>query len=293
MENCLKTQLKAVVDNPNLPILETMQQFTLDAIVASGNSSMTDAQKWALNHFFYEIGAINESSIWEKVNLLLMPMLAVPTAGYTSNLVHDYKSKKTAIYSQNYITGINGGLEVVFNSPNNTTTKEIYAQIPFSFVDSDNAAILCVRNMGSQITAKSREMSFLYKYSDNSTFTMGLTAGGNDYATATANSGILLNRRIPSQDATIFLQNIIGEPWSESTVKAAAYGNDGSKYVANTMNWGSGTYTKHTGTTLSKVSIQLSDGQINKLIIVFSSSLTDNEAKKLTDAVVLLNTAFA
>lgn len=293
MGNCFKTQLKAVVDNPNLPILETMQQFTLDAIAASGNSSMTDAQKSALNHFFYAIGAINESGIWEKVNLMLMPMLAVPTAGYTSNLVHDYKSKKTAIYSEDYITGINGGLEVVFSQPNNATEKTISAQIPFSFVDSDNAAILCVRNMGSQITAKSREMSFRYEYSDNSTFKMGLVDGGNDFATATANSGILLNRRIPSQDASIFLQNIIGEPWSESTVKAAAYGNDGSKYVANTMNWGSGTYTKHTGTTLSNVAIRLADGQINKLIIVFSNGLTDTETKKLTEAVVLLNTAFA
>ena len=77
MGNCLVTQLKAVVDNPNLPILETMQQFTLDAIAASGNSTMTDTQKWALNHFFYKIGAISNSGIFAKLDILGLPFMAV------------------------------------------------------------------------------------------------------------------------------------------------------------------------------------------------------------------------
>ena len=75
MENCLVTRLKAVVNNPDLPVLETMQQFTLDAIAASGNSSMTDAQKWALNHFFYQIGAIDNSGIFNKLYYLYMPII--------------------------------------------------------------------------------------------------------------------------------------------------------------------------------------------------------------------------
>lgn len=75
MGNCLVTKLKAVVNNPDLPVLETMQQFTLDAIAASGNSSMTDAQKWALNHFFYQIGAIDNSGIFNKLYYLYMPII--------------------------------------------------------------------------------------------------------------------------------------------------------------------------------------------------------------------------
>lgn len=75
MENCLITKLNAVVDNPNLPILEVMQQFTLDAITESGNSVMTDDQKWALNHFFYQIGAIDNSGIYAKLECLYMPLI--------------------------------------------------------------------------------------------------------------------------------------------------------------------------------------------------------------------------
>lgn len=73
--DCLVTRLKAVVNNPNLPILETMQQFTLDAITASGNSTMTDAQKWALNHFFYQMGAISNSELWQKIKFLGLPII--------------------------------------------------------------------------------------------------------------------------------------------------------------------------------------------------------------------------
>ena len=50
MENCLVTKLKAVVNNPNLPVLKTdIDDFTKAAILASGNDSMTEAQKWGLD----------------------------------------------------------------------------------------------------------------------------------------------------------------------------------------------------------------------------------------------------
>lgn len=93
MGNCLVTKLKVSVNNPNLPVIETMQQFTLDAITASGNSSMTDTQKWALNHFFYEIGAIADNTLWSKVKCLLIPMICGDNAStaftdYVSNTVH-------------------------------------------------------------------------------------------------------------------------------------------------------------------------------------------------------------
>lgn len=75
MANCLVTKLKAEVNNPDLPVFETMQQFTLDAIAASGNATMTDAQKLALNHFFYRIGAIDNNGIYAKLGGLFMPLI--------------------------------------------------------------------------------------------------------------------------------------------------------------------------------------------------------------------------
>lgn len=75
MKNCLVTNLKVTVNNPNLPILETMKQFTLDAIALSGNNVMTETQKYALNHFFYQVGAISNNELWQKVKHLFMPMI--------------------------------------------------------------------------------------------------------------------------------------------------------------------------------------------------------------------------
>ena len=75
MENCLVTKLKASVNNPDLPIFEPMAQFTLDAITASSNSVMTDGQKVALNHFFYKIGAVSNSALWNKIVNLSLPVI--------------------------------------------------------------------------------------------------------------------------------------------------------------------------------------------------------------------------
>lgn len=43
MENCLVKKYKSVVNNPSLPVLETMQQFTLDAITRGGGMVLTDS----------------------------------------------------------------------------------------------------------------------------------------------------------------------------------------------------------------------------------------------------------
>ncbi len=93
MGNCLRTKLKAVIDNPNLPYLETMQQFTLDAIAESGNESMTDAQKLALNHFFYQIGAIENSGVYSKLDVISLPFIGGTKEGALTNYKKNGPSK--------------------------------------------------------------------------------------------------------------------------------------------------------------------------------------------------------
>lgn len=107
---CLITKLKAEVDNPNLPILETIQQITLDAIAASGNTSMTDAQKYALNHFFYQLGAVDNSALWSKIDGIILPFLANDAA----HSIVDYKT----------ISVHNPTLEATFKFE--PSTKDIY-----------------------------------------------------------------------------------------------------------------------------------------------------------------------
>lgn len=90
MGNCLVTKLKAAVNNPDLPIIETMQQFTLDAITASENVSMTDAQKLALNHFFYKIGAIDNNGIFAKLEILLLSFMCGTKEGALVDFAKDH-----------------------------------------------------------------------------------------------------------------------------------------------------------------------------------------------------------
>lgn len=76
MGNCLFTKVKGSANNPNLPILETMQQYTIDAIAASGNNSLTDAQKWALNDLFLALGVDGSKQVLSKIRKLYLPMIA-------------------------------------------------------------------------------------------------------------------------------------------------------------------------------------------------------------------------
>lgn len=125
--NCLVTKLKATVNNPDLPVLEEMQQFTLDAIAASGNNDMTDAQKWALNKFFISIGAPDNSSIFAKTKGLFLPMIC------NDNIVkamYDYKN--STLYSSN--TGVSFDSNHGLTADSNSTTN-IFGNNTFQFTD--------------------------------------------------------------------------------------------------------------------------------------------------------------
>lgn len=109
-KNCFVKRYKVSVSDENLPALETMQQFTLDAITASGNSAMTDAQKWALNHFFYELGvfSVDTNTIWNKLESVVMPILATDvnhcSIDYKDNHAYGYSAHKQYIgFSNNGI----------------------------------------------------------------------------------------------------------------------------------------------------------------------------------------------
>lgn len=90
--DCLVTKFNAVVNNDNIPMLEIFEQFTQNAIELSGNSDIlsNDTQKWALNHFFITIGATSNSTLWQKIKGLYLPLIcnknaATAATNYTGN----------------------------------------------------------------------------------------------------------------------------------------------------------------------------------------------------------------
>lgn len=151
--NCLLKKYKAASNNPNLPILETMQQFTLNAITASGNSSMTDEQKWALNHFFYQTGAIENNSLWAKIKYLAIPMICNDT---DAKALRDYKNN-TEITSFSGGTWSNHGianagvivLSTAFTGSNNDATV-ICTVMNDGFINPSNSQFVIDKNTNNR-----------------------------------------------------------------------------------------------------------------------------------------------
>lgn len=285
MGNCLVTKLKSSVSNPDLPVFETMQQFTLDAITASGNSSMTDAQKWALNHFFYQIGAIHQNGIWNKINVLLLPMLATPASGYNAYMVHDYKANLAAIDSNADLTGENGGLECL-------NSAAYILNTPSTFVNPNAASIIAMETAGHSIS-ESILNRIKYIYNDNSNFKLGLDRS-QSYFIGAVTSGLQVNMRIPIDNPIILYSiNIKGTPWDNTTLDYFAYNVNGEKVSrANKIYPDSNAFIDHTGATVSETAMELAPGHVLGLFMSFTDTLTDAESTQICEAAIALRSAF-
>lgn len=71
-----------------------VSKFTLSALAASGNKSLTGKKVLALDTFFGNIGAISNSGIWPKLKLFTLPLIA----GSLDKALVNYKDN-SVIYS--------------------------------------------------------------------------------------------------------------------------------------------------------------------------------------------------
>ena len=94
-----------------------INQFTLNAIAASGNT-FTEAQTAALDDFFEAVGAFGtQSSIWSKLSKVYMPMLA----GSLARAVVNYKDNNVDVVPSDYYKIVNHG--ITRNGENTSTDK--------------------------------------------------------------------------------------------------------------------------------------------------------------------------
>ena len=68
-----------------------LNEFTLAAISASGNTMMDEGQMTALDNFFTSIGAIDGNGIYAKLDLLLLPMICADVSFAFVNYVGNTK----------------------------------------------------------------------------------------------------------------------------------------------------------------------------------------------------------
>lgn len=95
----------------HIDIKRELNQFTLDAIVASGNESMSTAQKIALDNFFESVGAFGtRSEVWSKLDRVYIPFLCnsldKAVLNYKTNLVDRSLSAERYKMRNKGITGL-------------------------------------------------------------------------------------------------------------------------------------------------------------------------------------------
>lgn len=276
---CLVTKLKATVNNPNLPIFETMQQFTLNAIAASGNSSMTNAQKYALNHAFYMLGAIDNTELWQKIDYLFLPTIGASLDYFR----YDYKNSVNSLdtISTERFTDTHGGLEALSNSQwvnfANTNTR----------VNSERGALFASLLNGY---SEPLGVDIRLSYSDNVDFHL-YASNGSIYSQAGALSGQNYNLRDNNGTYNSILVNVKGAPYSLSTVDGIM-GDVAGNTVKVTNEYSSGSYVDTTSKTISYIRMFIDSSKPVGIIALFGAALTDAEISKVFAAAKALNDAF-
>ena len=279
---CLVTRLKAVFDDDSLPVIEKMQQFTLDAIAAGGNKSMTDAQKLALNHFFYQIGAIDNRGIWSKAGFVILPII-----GANKNYhPYDYKNNVLLFNVSNVMIDTNGGLEVYYETPNatnitlNSNIQNVDGSSIGCFTSSVNGKTINVTNAAAPL-----RIDFTFEDSTNITLSCPEITGSTNMQ-ARYQNGIDYYKRVKNTYANNHIRSVLlnvnGTP-SENTINMSYIDTFGNLLESQTPIV-SGTYIDTSKKTITRRLIKVGSGNTIGVFMFFTEALTDAECSKLIQA---------
>lgn len=283
MENCLVKKYKAAVNNPNLPVLEIMQQITTDALTRGGNMTVSDAQKIALNHFFYEIGAVSENTLWSKVRTLMLPIIG----NGNTYVVQDYRNTGSAI-DTTYIQDKAGALALTSGSSNKTINFN--ASAPLKTISAKNTAtIIALTNdsvfsganagfRGNDSNNKAVQRAFSLTAANTYGFIISDNTSGSEitpakrFETNLTPVVVLAN----ANNSGLSLKGVLGDG-TEITSTSTDYGD----YSSLTTSFTEAVYAA-----------RLTAGYDYGILIDFSEALTDAEVTKVLTAVKDLRTAF-
>lgn len=281
METCLVTRLKSSVNNPDLPIFETMQQVTLDAITRGGNMAMTDLQKWALNHFFYAIGAVGNTSTWAKVRTLLIPLIGVDK----SHILVDHKEPSTTFGNVTNIIDQPGALEYSA-SPYNTMSVILNGKDLSSSLNLFGSSILaCTSPASTVVTGASSQIGFAFKDSSANVYYRTYNGTGSYISSEIRKSPDSFSSRLSSSPAPVSISN-----YSRTHIKMYAFSNNNIITDAAQSYGSAENFPDTINTTVYSLSI--GSGTKYGIIADFSSALTEEESLRVLDAANTLRNAF-
>ena len=146
-----------------------LNDFTKSAITASSNTAMTEVQKYALDDFFYNIGAFgSKNNIYAKVKLLALPIIANGIDGAKVN----FKNNISLPLSDNW-TLDDYGIKAISETP------RIAVTLPES-ISQDNVTIVSAISYDLLKAAGASQTTNL--------IVVGNTNPGRFYASAITNS---------------------------------------------------------------------------------------------------------
>lgn len=283
MENCLVTKLKAEVDNPNLPLLETMQQFTLNAIAKGGNMSMTDAQKWALNHFFYEIGAIQNTVLWGKIRLLILPIIGIDR----DHVLVDYKDDGITFFGGDIIKDQAGALEYE-SETYSTSTIQILGKTFSSDANFFNSSLLCATSPGATIQMGTfSNIGLQFSDTNNVKYTRSFDAT-SVISAMTKMGSTTFSSRLDSVAQDQVTAAICNYDKTHNTIFALC--GDAVKRDTS-MTYGDSSSLPNT-VAVDKYLLYIGSGKKYGILIDFNDKLSDSDSVKVLNAVNSLRSAF-
>lgn len=277
MANCLVTKLKATVDNPNLPVLETLQQFTLDAIARGGNMSMSDEKKYALNHFFYEVGAIGNNALWGKFRMLLLPIIGVDK----SHIGLDYKDTDCYLKLNENI-GNTGG-ELYSLTENNTLE---FNKTIEGLWNSYTNLLVCTTDGHEVVEGTASRLDCIVRNTNERIIKeFGSFVGSAQYIACLYNStNGHRETRIAATESALMMCN-----YDKTTTKIWSKDTQGN---LSTESQSSGSIDFSDTITPNKYLLQMSPGGRYGIIADFAEELTEAESLKVLNAAEALRNAF-
>lgn len=283
---CLFEKLKGTVENANLPVLESIQQFTLDAIARGGGMTLTNEQMYWLNHFFYAIGAIDNTPLWNKVAVCLIPIIGTTRA----NVVKDYRRDATLGSISSYVVNKAGGLELTFGGDFGTATG-VYTATAESKVGFNAKAhtIFLVQEVTKP--SETRQIKFIANYENSKTWKTGVNFNTNNDVPMVITTDGVNTQTVALTNQTNYYLTILGVGNGMFTIENI--GNNVDNIESNYINrYPAPNSFDETQTVTTWPYVLLSSGYDIKLMLIINGVLSETEKQNVVKAINHLYNSF-
>lgn len=285
MNNCLVTTLKGTVSNPNLPVLESIQQFTLDAITRGGRT-LTEEQTYWLNHFFYAVGAIAENQLWNKVAVCLLPIIA----SGKNDAIKDYRRDSTLGQLSSYLINKVGGLELS-SSGTTVAATGVYNAIDASKVgfNAKSHTVFIVKEITDN--SDSKQIKFIANYENSKKWKTGINFNVNGDVPMVITTDSTDTQTVALISQSNYYLTIASVGNGKFTLENV--GDNVDSVVSNNISaYPAPNAFDETQTLTGWPYVLLNSGYDIKLMLIVNGVLSDSEKEKVVDAIKKLYNAF-